>query len=172
VPYLNHKPYKIAADGAQDQNNGVWTRGSAIARPTFSIVTGVGTLGVSGGNNILTFAGGGFQGNVREFNTVFLSGTASATVNLPADAVNAGAPVTVSATLDKAGFEAVSVTNDNTLVFTPAPTVTATVTYRKATTGTGTVRVLITFTGSVNFEIRELTNIRQLAGRVTEALSM
>jgi len=163
--YLNHKPYKIAADGAQDQNNGVWTRGSAIARPTFSIVQGVGTLGVSGSNNILTFAGGGFQGNVKEFNTVLISGTASATANLPADAVNAGAPVTVKATLDRAGFEVLSVTNDNTLVFTPAPSVTATVIYKKTAGGTANLSVPITFTGSINFDIRDMyTNTENLCG--------
>jgi len=162
--YLNHKPYKIAENWAQDTINGIWTRGSAIARPKQTIVKGVGTLTVANdGSNLLTFAGGGFQGNVKEFNTVLISGTASATANLPADAVNAGAPVTVKATLDRAGFEVVGVT-DTTVVFTPAPTVTATVTYKKAT-GTGTLSVPITFTGQVNFDIRDMyTNTQNLCG--------
>ena len=162
--YLNHKPYKLGPNQAQDNNNGVWTRGSAIARPTFSIVKGVGTLGVSGGNNILTFAGGGFQGNVEEFNTLFISGTASGTATLPADAVNAGAPVTVQATFDRNGFQVVSVINDNTLVIA-APTANATVTYKKAAGGTGTLSVPITFTGSVNFDVRDMyTNTQNLCG--------
>jgi hypothetical protein len=99
--YLNHKPYKLVENGSQDTINGIWTRGSAIVRPSLTIVKGVGTLGTSGTSNLLTFAGGGFQGNVRELNTVLISGAASATANLPADAVNAGALVTVKATLDR-----------------------------------------------------------------------
>jgi hypothetical protein len=164
VSYLNHKPYKIGANGAQDQNNGIWTRGSAIARPTFSIVNGVGTVSVGGGANILTFPGGGFLGRVREFNTLFLSGTASGTVNLPADAINAGAPVTVKTTLDRAGFEVVTVT-DTTVGFMPSPTVTATVIYRKAAGGTGNLSVPITFIGQANFDIKDMyTNTENLCG--------
>jgi hypothetical protein len=163
--YLNHKPYKLAANGAQDTINGVWTRGSAIARPNISIVKGVGTLSVSNGSNILTFPGGGFQGNVQPFNTLLISGVASASVNLPADAINAGAPVTVQATFDRNGFQVVGVSDDNTLVFTPAPTATATVTYKKTAGGTGTLSVPITFTGSVNFDVRDMyTNTQNLCG--------
>ena len=164
IGYLNFKPYKIAANGAQDPNRGVWTRGSAVARPGFSIVKGVGTLSVgSDGSNLLFFAEGGFEEKVKEFNTVFISGTTSATANLPADAVNAGAPVTVKATLDRAGFRVEQV-SDNTLVFTPAPTVAATVTYKKAS-GTGTLSVPITFTGSINFDIRDMyTNTENVCG--------
>ncbi len=166
VSYLNHKPYKLAENGAQDTINGIWTRGSAIARPSTSLVSGVGTLSVAtDGSNLLTFAGGGFQGNVNAFNTLFISGTASATANLPADAINAGAPVTVKATFDKNGFQVVQVTDDNTLVFTPAPTATATVTYKKTAGGTGTQSVPITFTGSVNFDVRDMyTNTQNLCG--------
>lgn len=166
VGYLNHKPYKIAANGAQDQNNGIWTRGSAITRPQTSIVKGVGTLSVgSDGSNLLTFAGGGFQGNVKKFDTLFISGTASGTVNLPTGAVNAGAPVTVKATFDRNGFEVVEVRDDNTVVLGAAPTATATVTYTKAAGGTGTNSVPITFTGPVNFDIRDMyTNTENLCG--------
>jgi len=166
VSYLNHKPYKLAENGAQDTINGIWTRGSAIARPSTSLVGGVGTLSVAtDSSNLLTFAGGGFQGNVDAFNTLFISGTASATVNLPADAVNAGAPVTVKATFDKNGFQVVQVRDDNTLVFTPAPAATATVTYKKTAGGTGTQSVPITFTGSVNFDVRDMyTNTQNLCG--------
>ena len=164
--YLNHKPYKLAENGAQDLINGIWTRGSAITRPNLTIVKGVGTLSVaSDGSNLLTFTGGGFQGNVNAFNTLFISGTASSTVNLPADAVNAGASVTVKATFDRNGFQVVQVTDDSTLVFTPAPTATATVTYKKTAGGTGTVSVPITFTGSINFDIRDMyTNTQNLCG--------
>jgi hypothetical protein len=163
--YLNHKPYKIGASGAQDVN-GEWTRGSAIARPSISLVGGVGTLSVgSDGSNLLTFAGGGFQGTVQPFNTLFISGTASGTVNLPADAVNAGAPVTVQATFDRNGFQVVQVIDDNTLVFTPAPTATATITYVKGAGGTATKTDPITFTGSVNFDVRDMyTNPQNLCG--------
>jgi hypothetical protein len=165
IDYLNHKPYKIAENGAQDTINGTWTRGSAITRPQTSIVKGVGTLSVSGSDNILTFVGGGFQGNVKEFNTILISGTGSGTATLPGDAAYAGRPVTVQATLDRAGFEVLSVTDDNTLVFTPAPTVSATVIYKKAAGGTGTKSVPITFTGSINFDIRDMyTNMENLCG--------
>ncbi len=164
--YLNHKPYKLAASGAQDTINGEWTRGSAAARPNISLVNGMGTLSVgSDGSNLLTFPGGGFQGNVNAFNTVFISGgPASGTANLPADAVNAGAPVTVQATFNRNGFQVLSVTDDNTLVIA-APTANATVTYKKATSGTGTQSVPITLTGSVNFDIRDMyVNTQNLCG--------
>jgi hypothetical protein len=166
VSYLNHKPYKLAENGAQDTINGIWTRGSAIARPSTSLVGGVGTLSVSNdGSNLLTFAGGGFQGNVKPFNTLFISGTASATVNLPADAVDAGAPVTVKATFDKNGLQVVQVIDDSTLLLGAAPTTTATVTYKKTAGGTGTNTVSITFTGSVNFDVRDMyTNTENLCG--------
>jgi hypothetical protein len=162
--YLNHKPHKIGVSGAQDVN-GVWTRGSAVARPNISIVNGIGTLSVgSDGSNLLAFAGGGFQGNVNPFNTLFLSGTASGTVNLPADAVNAGAPVIVQAIFDKNGFQVLSVTDDNTLVIA-VPTANATVTYKKATSGTGTQSVPVTLTGSVTFDVRDMyVNTENLCG--------
>ncbi len=165
VSYLNHKPYKLAPNAAQDTINGVWTRGSAIARPSISIVKGTGTLSVGGdGSNLLTFAGGGFQGNVKPVNTIFLSGTASGTANLPADAINAGAPVTVQAVFDRNGFEVLEVRDDNTLVIGD-PTASATVTYKKATTGTGSQSVPITLTGSVTFDVRDMyANTENLCG--------
>jgi hypothetical protein len=164
--YLNHKPYKLAENGAQDTINGIWTRGSAITRPNLAIVKGVGTLSVANdGSNLLTFAGGGFQENVKEFNTLFISGTASATANLPADAVNAGAPVTVKATFDRFGLQVAQVIDDNTLLLGGAPTTTATVTYKKAAGGTATKPVPITFTGSINFDVRDMyTNTENLCG--------
>jgi hypothetical protein len=165
--YLNLKPYKIRLTGnmAQDQNNGTWVRGSEIARPSIVLASGVGTLGVSGENQTLTFAGGGFQGAINPLNTVFISGQATGTANLPADAINAGQPVTVQATINRGGFEVTQVLNDNTLVFTPAPTVTASVTYNKTGGGTATLSVSITLTGSVTFEVRNMyTNTENLCG--------
>ena len=165
VFYINYKPYKIAKNGAQDAINGVWTRGSDIARPSISLASGVGLLSVSNGANILTFAGGGFQRAVKSSNTLFISSTATATVNLPSDAVNAGEPVTVKATFDRNGFEVVEVRDDSTLVLGAAPTTTATVTYQKAAGGTGTQTVPITFTGAVDFDVRNMyTNTENLCG--------
>lgn len=163
--YLNHKPYKLAANEAQDTIDGKWTRGSAAARPNISIVKGTGMLSVgSDGSNLLTFAGWGFQGKVNPFNTVFLSGTASGTATLLSDALNAGAPVTVQATFDRYGIEVLSVQNDNTLVI-DVPKASATVTYKKATTGTGTKSVDVTLTGSVTFDVRDMyTNTENLCG--------
>ena len=165
VSYLNHKPYKSLIMGLRIRSMGSGHGGLPFTRPNDIIVKGVGTLSVAtDGSNLLTFAGGGFQGNVNAFNTLFLSGTTSATVNLPADAVNAGAPVTVKATFDKNGFQVVQVTDDNTLLLA-APTATATVTYKKAAGGTGTQSVPITITGSVNFDVRDMyTNTENLCG--------
>jgi hypothetical protein len=164
VSYLNHKPYKINESGAWDEN-GIWTRGSAIARPSQAIVEGTGTLSTSDGSNLLTFAGGGFEGRVKPFDTLFLLGQASATANLPADALNPGQPVTVQATFASgAGFEVEEILDDNTLVFKQAPTATASVIYKTAT-GTGTLSVPITFTGPINFEIRDMrTSTETLCG--------
>lgn len=163
VYYLNHKPHKINASGAQDEN-GAWTRGSAISRPSLPIVKGVGSLSSSSSSYKLTFAGGGFKGNVEELDTAFLSGEASATANLPSDAIDAGKPVTVKVTFDKAGFEVEHVVDDNTLVVAQEPKATVSVTYKKAS-GTGTLAVPVTFAGSINFEIRNMyTNTEDLCG--------
>ena len=107
VSYLNHKPYKINDAGAQDFDNGIWTRGSTIARPTFTLGKGSAAMSSGAGKvaDILTAEDGGLVGKVKPGQTVLLTGKASATVNLPADAVNANAPVTVEATFDTAGFE-------------------------------------------------------------------
>ena len=101
--YVNNKPYKIDNNGAQDTVNGVWTRGSAFNRPQPVIVQGTGIVSNSsnGVADVFKYTTGGFLFAVRSGDTLFISGKASATVNLPADALNAGAPVTVEATLDK-----------------------------------------------------------------------
>ena len=55
--------------------------------------------------------------------------------------------------------------DDNTLLLGAAPTVTATVTYKKTAGGTGTQSVPITFTGSINFDVRDMyTNTENLCG--------
>jgi len=160
--YLNHKPYKLAANEAQDTLNGVWTRGSAIARPKLIVASGVGTLNAT--SDSLTFSGGGFSGKVQPFFTLFILDPTTATVNLPADAVDAGKPVTVQATV-LAGFEVEEVINDTTLMLGTPAVATATVTYKKAAGGTGTLPVSIPFVGSFMFEIRDMkTNPENLCG--------
>jgi hypothetical protein len=62
----------------------------------------------------------------------------------------------VRATLDRAGFGIASIIDDNTVELDPGVVATATVTYRKETTGTGTKSVSIPFSGSVTFEVRNM----------------
>jgi len=164
--YLNNKPYKIDATGAQ-ATDGLWTRGSAIGRPTFAIVKGAGTLSVLNGANVLYFGGGGFTGKVMTLDTLLISGQASATATVPADAAGgaAGKSVTVKATFDRAGFEVGGVIDDNTLVFEQSPTATATVTYVTNAGKTATFTVPVTFSGPVSFEVRDMcTNTETLCG--------
>jgi hypothetical protein len=190
VAYRNLKPYKISAAGAQDPHNGTWTRGSAVTRPNLTILNGVGTLSNHDGiSDRLTFSGGGFLEKVRPHQTIFISGQASATVKLPADAANAGSEVTVKATFDRAGFEVKKVVDDQTLdikmtvtgkdthFFDDIPSrpqlgtdkigvvTRALVTYKKAAGGTGNLFVFIPFTGPHTFEIRNMrTNTETLCG--------
>jgi hypothetical protein len=189
--YVNNKPFKINEDGAQDTLNGVWTRGSAFNRPQPIIVQGTGIVSNSsnGVADIFKYTTGGFLGNVREGDTLLISGKASATVNLPADASNPGAPVTVEATLDKAGFLVHTVESDENIILgtfdqtliletreDPARdqliaqlgtdkigiVAKVSVTYKKAT-GTGTLNVFVPFNGTVNFEVRDMkTNTETL----------
>ena len=164
MSYLNLKPYKQDATGAQNVNSGTWTRGSSFTRPNSIIVQGTGTVGsVEGGtSNQFTYAGGGFLNKVQPHYTLFISGQAEATTTLPADALNPGAEITVKATLDRAGFGVASVVDDQTLEIDPGVVATATVTYKKAA-GTGTKSVSIPFSGSVTFEVRSMqTNTETL----------
>jgi hypothetical protein len=190
VFYVNNKPYKIDENGAQDTLKGVWTRGSAFNRPQPIIVEGIGTVGnsSSGVADTFVFTTGGLSA-VRPGDTLFISGMASATVNLPADALNPGAQITVEATLEEAGFLIDHVETDENLVVgtfdqnlvlesreDPALAellaqlgtdkigivVKVPVTYRKAT-GTGTRNVFVPFNGTVNFKIRDMrTNTETL----------
>jgi len=166
VTYRDLKPYKIGDNGAMNTLNGIWTRGSAFTRPNLTIVKGVGELSEGEGSpNRLRFEAGGFSGNVQPHDALFLSGQASKTAQLPDDAQNAGAEVTVQATLDRAGFAVESVVDNFTLSFDPAAVATATVTYVKSAGGTGTLTVLIPLSGSVNFEVRDMrTNTETLCG--------
>jgi hypothetical protein len=190
--YVNNKPYKINNDGAQERVNGVWTRGSAFNNPQPVIVQGTGIVSNSsdGVADRFTFSTGGFLGKVRPGDTLLISGKASTTVKLPSDAANAGAPVTVEATLDNTGF-LVNNTADNqnliigvfdqTLILEtredPARdqliaqlgtdkigiVAKAPVTYNKAGGGTGTLNVFIPITGAINFEVRDMnTNTETL----------
>ena len=101
---------------------------------------------------------------MKEGDTLFVSGVASATVPLPADAKLRGT-ITVQATLNKAGFEVIQVIDDNT-VLVGGPVVASTnVTYIK-TDGktTATLAVDVPFCGlSVDFEVRDMfTNTEDL----------
>ena len=188
VFYPNHKPYKIDGTGAQSAVGSTWVRGSAIARPSRAIVSGIGIVGDTGGakSNLLAFAGGGFLGNVKPGDTVLISGVASNTINLPAAAVDAGKPVTVQATLDKTGgYRVEQVISDTQLEITTrtetdsatnpvnaqlgtnviAVVAKSTVTYTKTPSGTATVSVFVPFSGSFDFEIRDMySNTEDLCG--------
>jgi hypothetical protein len=182
VFYVNNKPYKIDENGAQDTLKGVWTRGSAFNRPSPIIVESVGSIGnsASGVADTFLFTTGGLTA-VRSGDTLFISGKASATVNLPADALSPG-PITVEVTLEEAGYLIENITTDeNLLVGTfdqnlilesredPALAellaqlgtdkigivVKVAVTYRKAV-GTGTRNVFVPFNGTINFKIRDM----------------
>jgi hypothetical protein len=191
VFYVNNKPYKIDGTGAQDTINGVWTRGSAFNRPSPIIVEGVGSIGnsASGVADTFLFTTGGLTA-VRSGDTLFISGKASATVNLPADALNPGAPITVEVTLEEAGYFVEHITTDQNLLIgtfdqnlilesreDPALAelqeqlgtdkigivVKVAVTYRRAAGGTGTRNVFVPFNGTVNFKIRDMrTNTETL----------
>jgi hypothetical protein len=181
VSYRNLKPYRINDTGAQDFGpNGIWTRGSLVSRPNIVIVSGVGALSESNpgsGSDRLFYAGGGFLGNVHHGDTIFISAQASATATLPGDAVDAGASVTVRATLGSqaglpeerkaAGFEVENVIDNNTLAIKPAVTANATVTYTRTTPpgGTGSLSVPVPISGLVNFQVRDMkTNSENLCG--------
>ena len=156
MPYLNLKPYKQDATGAQN-NSGSWTRGSSFTRPNSNSVQGTGTIGDiadDGGGTAKRFTFTGIGTKVQPHYTLFISGVAEGTAALPADSVSQG-NVTVRATLDRAGFGVASIVDDNTLEIDPGVVATATVTYKKAT-GTGTLSVPITFSGSVTFEVRNM----------------
>jgi hypothetical protein len=191
VYYVNNKPYKINAEGAQDTLYGTWTRGSAFNQPQPIVIKGIGVIeNTSDGiaNRFKYMTGGFFASNPGE--TLFISGKATATVNLPSDAIHAGAPVTVEATLDRAGFLIGEVktdvniilgTFDQTLILEtredPARNeliaqlgtdkigivVKVPVTYRKTAGGTGTLNVFVPFSGEVSFEVRNMkTNTETL----------
>lgn len=191
VFYVENKPYKIGDNGAQDTINGVWTRGSAFNRPSPIVVQGKGIIGNSstGVADKFTFISGKFLGSVQSGDTLLISGKASATVNLYADAVNAGAPVTAEATLDRAGFLIEHVETDENIIIgsfdqtlvlesreDPARAemiaqlgtdqigivVKVPVTYKKAS-GTGTLNIFVPFNGQIDFEIRDMrTNTETL----------
>ncbi len=154
VTYLNHKPYPIAANGAIDTNNGVWTRGSNINRPQTTLIKGscAVTTGDDGLCSLITLTcdncpglEGFVKNQVKEGDTLFISGvTTSVTVPLPADAKLAGKLITLQATLDGGAYEVIQVIDDKTVLL-GAPVVASTnVTYILAdgkTTNTLTVDV-------------------------------
>ena len=191
VFYVNNKPYKIDENGAQDTLKGTWTRGSAFNRPSPIIVQGIGTIGNStdGVADTFVFTTGGLSA-VRPGDTLFISGKATATVNLPGDAQNPNAPITVEATLEEAGYFIDHVETDQNLILgtfdqnlilesreDPARAellaqlgtdkigivVKVPITYRKTPSGTGIRNVFVPFNGSVNFKIRDMrTNTETL----------
>lgn len=172
VFYANHRPYKVDETGAQNPAMGTWSRGSAIARPSRSIVEGTGSLASEHAvSDKLVFSSGGFLGKVKAGDTLLLSGQATGSATLPADAVNAGEVVEVRASFDWAGFEVEEVLDDQSLIIKPrtdsqamaplgsnqiAAVAKATVTYRKAAGGTGTVPVFAPFQGPIQFMVRDM----------------
>ena len=106
--YINNKPYPIADNGAMDVNKGIWTRGSAINRPLTTIIKGgcAVATGDDGLCSLITLTcdncpglEGFVKNQVKENDTLFISGVASATATLPDDAKLAGKLVTVQANL-------------------------------------------------------------------------
>jgi hypothetical protein len=165
MAYMNLKPYKQDATGAQNKS-GTWTRGSSFTRPNSIIVQGTGTVGDivdDGGGTSTRFTFAGIGKKVKAHDTLFISGVAEGTATLPADALSDG-DVTVRATLDRAGFGIASVVDDNTVELDPGVVATATVTYKKDPTGTGTKSVSIPFSGGpFTFEVRNMqTNTETL----------
>ena len=176
VEYLNHKPYRLNDKGAQEVNigkDGIWTRGSAINRPQTILIQGNVVVGTSsdGTCDLITLScvdvdcPGFITRQVKEGDALFISGVASTTVNLPADAKLAGKPITLQAILDKATFEVIQVI-DNKTVLVGAPVVASTsVTYIKADgKTTATLSVTVPFCGlTLNFEVRDMfTNTEDL----------
>ena len=189
VHYINNKPYKVNAGGAQDAANGIWARGSSFNVPNITLVRGVGFLSTEHGvSDLLTLncdlctdGGGLLKNEVKPHDTVFIWGEASATVNLPADAKDAGKPVTVRANFEMAGFVVEEVIDDKTLLIESrddsaagtqlgndkiAVVTKVNVTYEKAAGGRpGTLAVAIPLSGLVQFEIRDMyTNTETLCG--------
>lgn len=170
--YANHRPYKVDDTGAQNSALGTWSRGSAIAGPSRSIVEGTGSLENEHAiSDKLVFASGGFLGKVKSGDTLLLTGQAIGSTALPADAVNAGELVEVQASFDWAGFEVEEVLDDQTLIIKPrtdsqaasplgsdqiAAVAKATVTYRKAAGGTGTIPVFVAFQGPIQFQVKDM----------------
>ncbi len=171
VLYANHRAYKVDETGAQNLALGTWSRGSAIARPAKPIVQGTGSLQSEHAvSDKLVFVSGGFWGKVKPGDTLLLSGQATGSAVLPADALNPGEQVEVQAVFEGAGFEVEEVLDDQTLIIKPrtdsqalsslgtdqiGAVAKATVTYRKAV-GTGTIPVFVPFQGSIEFQVREM----------------
>lgn len=179
VLYTNHRPFKVDDTGAQNPVLGTWSRGSAVAKPSRSILEGTGSLEDEHGiSDKFTFASGGFLAKVKPGDTLLLSGQATGSAVLPSEAVNPGATVQVQATFEGAGFEVEEVLDDQTLLIKPrtdpqavsplgsdkiGAVAKATVTYRKAAGGTGTVAVFVPFQGSIQFQIKDMrTNTEAL----------
>jgi hypothetical protein len=168
VSYREYRPFRLADNEAQNAKNGMWSRGSAFTRPNRTIVNGQATIDAVD-PTILTYTAGGFTTtNIVHINdTVFISGTASTTAQLPSAAVNAGEDVTVTVTLTQAGFNVEEVIDDETLKLSPGVATTGTVTYTRATPppATGTLSVPVQFGGTVDFEVRNMnTNAETLCG--------
>jgi hypothetical protein len=171
VSYINNKPYPIADSGAMDTNNGIWTRGSAINRPQTVLTKGNGVVATSSDGTCDLFTltcndcvAGFLKSQVKEGDTLFISGVASATVPLPADAKLRGT-VTVQATLNKATFEVIQVIDDKTVLVGAPIAASTNVTYILADgKTTATLAVSVPFCGlSLDFEVRDMvTNTEDL----------
>jgi hypothetical protein len=167
VSYRDLKPYKLADNEAQDVKNGMWSRGSAFTRPNRVIISGTATIDPTD-PTLLTYATGGFVGNVQVHDTVLITGSASATAPLPASpAPSVPGDVTVTATLDQTGFGVEEVISDTQLRLSPGVVSRTTVTYTRAVTPplTATFTVSVPFSGSYAFEVRNLNmNAETLCG--------
>jgi hypothetical protein len=173
VNYINNKPYKIGDNGAQDTTHGIWTRGSAINRPQTVLIKGdcAVAAGSDGSCNAIRIAlvpgaEGFVDSQVKEDDTIFLSGVSTATVPLPADAAYAGKPVTLTAELQNAGFRVMQVVSGTTLLVDPPVKTSTTLTYVKNDGKTATLTVPFSFCGSTaSFEVRDMwTNTEELCG--------
>ena len=176
MSYRNLKPYKLGDNGAQNTINGIWTRGSLINRPQTVIIKGAVTVSTSsdGTCDLITLSSdvegdviGFVKNQVKEGDTLFVSGVASTTVNLPADAKLAGKPITLQATLDGDTFEIIQVIDERTVLVNAPVVATTNVTYVLANgKDTKNLSVDVSFCGlTLSFEVRNMfTNSEDLCG--------
>ena len=152
VSYINNKPYPIADSGAMDTNQRNMDPGlcdkpapdNSHKRHMRGCQYRWGLQFDHPGLRPCAGGGGFLKNQVKAEDTIFISGVASTTVNLPADAKLAGKAITLEATLDRAGFQVLQVIDDKTILVDPPVTASTNVTYIQ-TDGKTTETLSVTF---------------------------